>query len=352
MSDLFVEIRGRGPDLVLLHGWGLNLRVWDGLTRELSKSFRVITVDLPGHGRSPWNPKARTPAEQAWQVHATLASRSDRYSLLGWSLGGQIALDLAAAMPGSVERLVLVATTPRFAAAADWPHGMQPATLEKLASQLRTNYKRTVSEFLELQVRGSAASEKVLAELHASLFSHGEAHPKALVAGLATLRNSDLRSMLGLIQTPTLAIAGQYDRVTLPAASRALAESLPDARYVEFRRAAHAPFLSHAAEFTELVTRFLQGEAVDSPATRQVTTGATMAAGAVAEVAAAAVDALTADSILTGGQVTTGGTVTAGDGRTPSDAATERAAATAREASDAQAPTASAPRKRSRKSSS
>ncbi|MGH8208389.1 MAG: alpha/beta fold hydrolase, partial [Steroidobacteraceae bacterium] len=164
MSHLYVETRGRGPDLVLLHGWGLNLRVWDGLARELEKSFRIIAVDLPGHGRSEWNPKARTPAEQAWQVHAALASRSDRYSLLGWSLGGQIALDLAAAMPGSLERLVLVATTPRFAASADWPHGMPATALEKLATQLRTNYKRAISEFLELQVRGSAASEKVLEE--------------------------------------------------------------------------------------------------------------------------------------------------------------------------------------------
>jgi pimeloyl-[acyl-carrier protein] methyl ester esterase len=260
MSDeLYVETRGHGPDLVLLHGWGLNLRVWDGLTRELSKSFRVMAIDLPGHGRSAWNSKARTPAEQAWQVHATLASRSDRYSLLGWSLGGQIALDLAAAMPGNVERLVLIATTPRFAAAEDWPHGMPAVALERLAAQLRTNYKRTVSEFLELQVRGSAASERVLAELHGSLFSHGEAHPKALVAGLATLQSSDLRSMLSLIHTPALVIAGQYDRVTLPAASRALADALDDARYVEFRRAAHAPFLSHTEEFVTLVTRFLRG---------------------------------------------------------------------------------------------
>ncbi len=261
MSELYVETRGRGPDLVLLHGWGLNLRVWDGLTRELAKSFRVIAVDLPGHGRSAWNPKARTPAEQAWQVHASLASRSDRYSLLGWSMGGQIAIDLAAAMPGSVERLVLVATTPRFAASEDWPYGLPAATLEKLAIQLRTNYKRTVSEFLELQVRGSASSEKVLAELHASLFSHGEAHPKALVAGLNTLKSSDLRSMLSLVRASTLVIAGQYDRVTLPIASRALADELPDARYVEFRRAAHAPFLSHTTEFAALVTEFLGGGA-------------------------------------------------------------------------------------------
>jgi len=83
MSGLYVEQRGQGPDLVLLHGWGLNLRVWDTLTDELASGFRVIAVDLPGHGRSDWNPNARTPAEQAWSLHGTLASLSDRYSLLG-----------------------------------------------------------------------------------------------------------------------------------------------------------------------------------------------------------------------------------------------------------------------------
>jgi hypothetical protein len=70
--------------------------------------------------------------------------------------------------------------------------------------------------------------------------------------------------MLSLIRAPALVIAGQYDRVTLPAASRALAAALPDARYVEFRRAAHAPFLSHTAEFASLVTRFLQGAPIEA----------------------------------------------------------------------------------------
>ncbi len=357
MSELYVETRGRGPDLVLVHGWGLNLRVWDGLARELSNSFRVITIDLPGHGRSPWDPKARTPAEQAWQVHATLASRSDRYSLVGWSLGGQIALDLAAAMPGSVDRLVLVGTTPRFAASEDWPHGMPPATLEKLATQLRSNYKRTVSEFLELQVRGSASSERVLAELHGSLFSHGEAHPKALVAGLATLKSSDLRSMLSLIRTPALVVAGQYDRVTLPSASRALAEALPDAHYVEFRRAAHAPFLSHTAEFAALVTKFLRGDAIEAVAAENPAAAAPGATARAGENAAAAAmrEALQAERILTGQEVTTvaddraasGGTVSGG----PTAAAGETWAA-GQEQQPSRKPAAGAGAKRTRTSSS
>src|SRR5690242_1694581 len=113
MNDLYVEVNGSGPDLVLLHGWGLHLRVWDGLVETLRDRFRLIAVDLPGHGRSAWNFVQGTPAEQAWQIYTTLAPISDRYSLLGWSLGGQIALDLSAAMPGQIDRLVLVAATPR-----------------------------------------------------------------------------------------------------------------------------------------------------------------------------------------------------------------------------------------------
>ncbi len=79
---------------------------------------------------------------------------------------------------------------------------------------------------------------------------------RRLARDLELLRETDLRPLLAGITLPTLVIAGQYDRVTLPAASHALAASLPDARYVEIRRAAHAPFLSHLPELGALVCRF------------------------------------------------------------------------------------------------
>jgi pimeloyl-[acyl-carrier protein] methyl ester esterase len=262
MKELYVEVNGSGPDLVLLHGWGLNVRVWDGLVEELCNRFRMIAVDLPGHGRSGWGAGQGTPAEQAWLIHSTLASVSNRYSLLGWSLGGQIALDLAAAMPGQVDRLVLVAATPRFAQSPDWPYGMPPSALTKLATQLRQDYRQTVSDFLELQVRGSLEGSSVLEQLRKALFIHGEAQPDALEAGLNTLATSDLRPTLSHVRAPALVIGGQNDRITAPAASRALAQALPDAIYVEMRRAAHAPFLSHKREFAELVDRFLRGAEV------------------------------------------------------------------------------------------
>jgi len=89
--------------------------------------------------------------------------------------------------PGQIDKLVLVAATPRFAQSADWPYGMQPAAITKLATQLRQNYRQTVRDFLELQVRGSIEGSSVLEQLRHALFVHGEAHPEALEAGLNTL---------------------------------------------------------------------------------------------------------------------------------------------------------------------
>ncbi len=67
VSRLYTEVSGSGPTLVLLHGWGLNVRVWDGLAAALRDRFRIIAVDLPGHGRSAWLPERSSLAEQAAQ---------------------------------------------------------------------------------------------------------------------------------------------------------------------------------------------------------------------------------------------------------------------------------------------
>jgi pimeloyl-[acyl-carrier protein] methyl ester esterase len=260
MTGLYVETGGEGPALVLLHGWGLNVRVWDPLAQALGGRLRLIAVDLPGHGHSPWQPAHATARRQVQCISAAVAPLLGHkpYALLGWSLGAELALQWASARPQSLERLVLFAATPRFTSAPDWPYGAPADRLERLAQGLRSDYRRTVSDFLELQVRGSASGERVLAQLRAALFAHGGARPEALAAGLDILRETDLRAVMGDIDIPALVVAGQYDRVLLPAASRALAQAMPRARYVEIRRAAHAPFLSHAREAAALMTEFLE----------------------------------------------------------------------------------------------
>jgi pimeloyl-[acyl-carrier protein] methyl ester esterase len=261
VTALHHEKRGRGRDLVLLHGWGTNLGVWGELSRALSRRFRVIAIDLPGHGGSDWDVRAVTPAAQAWRVHETIAPLTERYSLLGWSLGGQFALDLACAMPAGIEKLVLVSTTPRFPTSPGWRSGTPPAELTALATAVRRDPQATLAGFLSYCAKGSAprTAARVRRYLATALAEHGAPQPEALSAGLERLKEVDLRQALPLVAVPTLVIAGARDRVTRAAASRALARRLANGRYVEFAGAAHAPFLSHPARFAGIVSGFLRG---------------------------------------------------------------------------------------------
>lgn len=281
MSTLHVEVHGDGPPLVLLHGWALNVRVWDSLLPALIPRFKVIAMDLAGHGRSAWHPAAKDLDGHARLVAATYAQLADEEpsvvaqgtTILGWSFGGQVALTLAAldaeskaqnaspshadkpaindVSPLKIDKLVLTATSPKFAASPDWPHGLAAPVLAHFAQELQNDYRQTVSDFLDLQVRGSANSSAVLGLLRNALFVHGEATREALTEGLKTLESADLRPRLPEIRQRSLVISGQYDRVTPSAAGKALAASLPDASFLEIRRAGHAPFLSHLDSFLE-----------------------------------------------------------------------------------------------------
>jgi pimeloyl-[acyl-carrier protein] methyl ester esterase len=261
VSTLYHEVHGAPGtrDLVLLHGWSLNLRVWDPLVKVLAPYYRLITVDLPGHGGSDWDPKAASPAAQAWRVHETLEPLTERYCLIGWSLGGQLALDLAASLPAHIEALALIATTPRFLAGPGWRCGTPRPQLARLIHRLYANSDRAVNEFLALAARGSAprTAAHVLHRLRRALKSDGWAHPAALASGLARLRDTDLRAGLARVDVPALIICGQRDRIVRPVASRALARRIRKARYVEIKGAAHAPFLSHPRQFARHLREFL-----------------------------------------------------------------------------------------------
>lgn len=238
---LYSETTGKGAPVVLLHGWALNLRVFDGLAAALATTHRVTAMDLPGHGRSPWRTGLTPTGIADW----LLGELPERCAIVGWSLGGQLALRLAAAAPARVRRLVLVASTPKFVAGGDWPHGLEPGVLQRFAVGLQADPARTLADFLELQVRGSSAATATLRQLRAALERQGGAAPAALTAGLEQLANEDLRGLARMLTVPVLLVSGQCDRVTPPGAARALAQMLPGAHLVELRRAGHAPFLSH-----------------------------------------------------------------------------------------------------------
>jgi pimeloyl-[acyl-carrier protein] methyl ester esterase len=262
-AALHSERRGHGPRIVALHGWAMNMRAFDALGGALEQDFEFVTLDLPGHGRSRED-AVHADGWQGERIAADVLAALDALgptrepaTLLGWSLGGQVALQLAAAAPARFARLVLVATTPRFVADASWPHGLAPAALAGFATGLLRDHRATLRDFLELQLRGSRNAAAALALLEGGMAAHGAPQPEALQRAFALLGAADLRALLPTIRMPTLAIAGEYDRVTAPAAVRALAAALPDAQYREFARCGHAPFVSQVGEFAAQLREFI-----------------------------------------------------------------------------------------------
>lgn len=265
---LHVAIEGSGPDLVMLHGWGLNAGIWDGVAASLSGSYRLHRLDLPGHGHSEWSPQCATLDDLTRAVAPYVPRHA---TVLGWSLGGMVALRLASLAPERIASLVLISTTPRFVTAPDWKTAMTPQVLANFGARLRDDYRATIQEFLALQVRGDERELSSLRELRHKLVSGGLPDQHALEAGLGVLAAADLRTSLGKVGVRSLVVAGEYDRVTPPGAGRFLAEQIPGATLHVVKRAGHAPFISHTDEFLAVLHAFLaevperQAAAGDSP---------------------------------------------------------------------------------------
>jgi pimeloyl-[acyl-carrier protein] methyl ester esterase len=250
---LHIEIIGDGPNLALIHGWGMHGGVWDGVRDALARGFRLHIVDLPGYGGSP----AFEPYDLAHLARAVAAALPEKIQVCGWSLGGQVALEMALLFPDQIERMVLTASTPCFTVREGWPCAVQREVLLEFAAALETDYEGTLKRFLALQTRGGDEAKTVLKRLREILFTRGRPDVQTLRAGLNVLLESDLRDHAAKIATPTLLLHGGRDMLTPVGAAHWLAERMPAARLSVLPGAAHAPFLSHPEEFSEIVTGFL-----------------------------------------------------------------------------------------------
>lgn len=247
-----IKCSGTGPDVVLLHGWGMQACVWDEVVAELAPSFRVHNVSLPGYDGSA----ACRPYTLDTVTTALAAALPPRVSVCGWSLGGQLALRWALLKPRQIARMVLIASTPRFVRGPEWKNGVDGAVLRAYAHELTRDAGGALQRFALLQTQGDVAARKVSRRLLTCLAAPDAAGMTALLAGLKILEDTDLRSALTGVTQPALILHGERDRLVPLAAAEFLQCRLVRSTLETIAGAAHAPFIARPHEISRRIAAF------------------------------------------------------------------------------------------------
>lgn len=249
MSGIHHEIYGQGRPLVMLHGWAMHSGIWREFAKQLAEYRQVICLDLPGHGRS-----ANLNSFDLVTIGKALldAVPVNRFSLLGWSLGATLAVDMAARFPERVQSLQLLAGNPKFVKSGDWP-GLKADVLDGFATQLCGDARLTLQRFLGLQVQGLADNKLLLQTLRQAVRECDAPAIEALQGGLEILKHSDLRESLAGLDCPITAIQGDKDTLIPLQTGYALLALNPRVELHVLENAGHVPFLTHSRQLCDII---------------------------------------------------------------------------------------------------
>jgi 3-oxoadipate enol-lactonase len=236
------------PVAVFSNGLGTTIRMWDGQIDVFSKRFRVLRYDVRGHGQSAVTPGPYTIEQLSSDlVHLMDSLQLDRVHLCGLSMGGMVAMFLGANAATRFRKLALCNTSSKFDPEHMWNKRIEAVNNGGMKAVAST----VVERWLTPGFRSAHPTEtqNVLAMLES-------ANPEGYVAACAAVRDMDLRNILENIHLPALVLTGTHDPAATPAASQALAKSIPHALYRELP-ASHLSNIEARDEFNRRVLEFL-----------------------------------------------------------------------------------------------
>ncbi|MCE2391374.1 MAG: 2-succinyl-6-hydroxy-2,4-cyclohexadiene-1-carboxylate synthase [Proteobacteria bacterium] len=258
---LNAECRGDGPDLLLLHGFTGARLAWEPVRAELTRDFRVIAVDLLGHGDSD---RCADPARYALEkqvddlVRVLDACGSRTPAWVGYSMGGRLSLAAAVLRPERVGALVAEGATPgleepearreRVRADEDWASRIESEGLEAFVSAWMDQ------PLFESQHRLGPA---VLAEERRRRLGNDAACLAACLRGAGTGVQPSFWGRLADVRAPCLLLAGEWD-VKFTGLARRMARQIPDARVRGVPRSGHATHLENPPGWTAEVRSFVR----------------------------------------------------------------------------------------------
>lgn len=217
--------------LVLLPGWGFDHRIWEGVRPLLGEHTEVITLD-----------------------DDVLARLPQRSILMGWSLGGMLATQIAIQQPHRVAGLITVGSNLKWVADNDWP-GASADNFAAFFENLAQNFEVTKQHFCGVVARGDGKEKQIARILREKLST---APQENFLQGLRLLDSIDNRKGFAGLRMPGLHLFGEQDVMVPLSVEQAMRVLNKRQRTYVFPEMAHAPFLSEPGKFVEVVKDFIQ----------------------------------------------------------------------------------------------
>jgi pimeloyl-ACP methyl ester carboxylesterase len=254
--------QGAGAALVLLHGYSASLHAWEPWVARLGDRWRLVTIDLPGHGLSRAPAGYRASIEQyVAEVEAFARAQGlARFTIVGSSMGGNVAWEYALAHPERVEALVLVD-------ASGWPDPGAGAQGSLVFTLLRVpglrpilrdlDSTRLVRQGLEAAFVDPRLVDEAMVRRYTEL-ARAPGHRDILLdMGDRRARQQATDERLAALRVPTLILQGEQDRLVPPADARRFAAAIAGSHLVRWPDEGHLPMEEHPDRSAEVIAQFL-----------------------------------------------------------------------------------------------
>lgn len=254
--DWHYDVAGEGAHLLFIHGWGVDKKIWRQQLKFFSKYYRVMTIDLPGHGKSSWTKIGLDEMVRDIRFLLEKTGFSD-VTMIGSSLGGLVALKFYELYPSRVQRLIFVGSVPKFSKTKDYPHGLDIAKMRKLGGQLKSDYPSIVNIFFRSLFTRDERQTRRFKWIQKFRRTDQVPMKKALMEYLDIMEKEDLREVMKSIKVPVQFINGREDEICNKDTVVFLQQLSPDSRFDFFEKCGHFPFLSKPYEFNQIMEEFL-----------------------------------------------------------------------------------------------
>jgi len=267
-NGLRVHYRDTGPRnapvIVLVHGFSASLHTWEAWTANLKRDYRVISLDLPGHGLTNCAEEGRIGTKQFIETvdSVTRALNIDKFTLAGNSMGGGVAWNYALAHPERLDALVLVD-------ASGWPESTadeksDPLVFKLLANPVARNLMKNLDMTMLVRagLRDSFADPELATDAMVERYTalaRAPCHRDAILT-LSAGRSANTpatKQTLAAIKVPTLVLHGEKDNLIPVEAGHKFAEAIPGAQLITYPDAGHLPQEELASESVADLRAFL-----------------------------------------------------------------------------------------------